>query len=421
MALRTREGGTASAAYVSYGSATSYLPEGSGEPFSLLTEAWTDNPALAASAYVLGSGTPTSVVALGGHAVIRQSGVTGSTNAYVPLNMRSSATQAGDTVYFRAAIVPGDYSGQYFDGHTVGALRRGHHYWYTWEGEPDNSVSIAHRLPVVTACGLYFGNEEHLLWAPAPDIDVDMSPAGWGESGTFLNGGAYVRRSQNAAQVYRMNWTMFKDEDLAKVFDFYHGRYGEGPFYMLVPGSYDNVLPRAWSMPRLQTKDAPPFARDEARPTEASVGVYYGRPAVGAHYEFTEATSPRRAVTIPLPPGYFLHVGVHGEFDPGVRLHVNDTPVEPLALDSPALTNTIVSAPGLHTFSVRGVGQATITALTARLTQTPVLPTGDFVPGKGMSAVDFEPGSVGKTMFSAAKNWYHGSANIVEVGQWLSE
>lgn len=269
--------------------------------------------------------------------------------------------------------------------------------------------------------GLYFGNEEHLLWAPAPDIDVDMSPAGWGESGTLLNGGAYVRRSQNAAQVYRMNWTMFKDEDLAKVFDFYHGRYGEGPFYMLVPGSYDNVLPRAWSMPRLMAADAPPFARDEARPTEASVGAYYGRPAVGAHYEFVEPTSPRRTITIPLPPGFHLHLGVHGEFDSGVRLHVGDTPVTPIAVDSPALANTTVSTPGLHTLSVRGVGEGTFVALTARITPSATLPTGDFVPGKGMSAVDFEPGSVGKTMFSAAKNWYHGSANIVEVGQWLSE
>lgn len=267
--------------------------------------------------------------------------------------------------------------------------------------------------------GLYFGNAEKMLWAPAPDIDMDMSPVGWGESGTFLNGGAYVRRSQNAAQVYRMNWTMFKEEDLAKVFDFYYGRYGEGPFYMLLPGTYDNVLPRAWSMPRLQTEDAPPFARGEALPEPVSVDPVNERPAVAAHYVFTDAASPRRALTIPLPEGYHLHLGVHGAFDANVGLYVNDTLVPPLSLTSSVLTSLTVSEPGLHTLTVRGVGEATISAMTARITDSSATPTGPFVPGKGASAVEFEPGSVGKTMYSAVKNWYHGSATLVEVGQWL--
>ena len=267
--------------------------------------------------------------------------------------------------------------------------------------------------------GLYFGNAEKMLWAPAPDIDMDMSPGGWGESGVMLNGGAYVRRSQNAAQVYRMNWTMFKDEDLAKVFDFYYGRYGEGPFYMLMPGSYDNVLPRAWSMPRLHTKDAPPFARDEDIPEAVAVDPVSDRPAVAAHYTFTDAESPRRALTIPLPEGYHLHLGVHGTFDEDVRLHVGDTPIAPMSLDSPTLVNYTVSEPGLHTLTFRGVGEATISALTARITDSATSPNGPFVPGKGASAVEFEPGSVGKTMYSAVKNWYHGSATLVEVGQWL--
>lgn len=266
--------------------------------------------------------------------------------------------------------------------------------------------------------GLYFGNAEHMVWAPAPDIDVDVSVSGWGESGTMLNGGAYVRRSVNAAQVYRMNWTMHKDEDLAKVFDFYHGRYGEGPFYMLMPGTYENVMPRAWSMPRLQTMDAPPLARGENRPAPVEVGAHHGRPAVAAHYTFTDPTSPRRALTIPVPEGFYLHLGAHGTFDDDVSLYVNDTPVEPLPLDSATLANHAVIEPGLHTLTVRGVGEATISAMTARITDSPVPPTGDFVPGKGASAVEFEPQSVGKTMYSAVKNWYHGNATLVEVGQW---
>lgn len=267
--------------------------------------------------------------------------------------------------------------------------------------------------------GLYFGNAEKMLWAPAPDIEMDMSPVGWGESGTFLNGGAYVRRSQNAAQAYRMTWTMFKDEDLAKVFDFYHGRYGSGPFYMLMPGTYDNVLPRAWSMPRLQIEDAPSFARGEPRPVPEVVGETEGRPAVAAKYEFTDPDSPRRALTIPLPPGHYLHIGVNGQFDAGMGLYAGDTRVPTLSLGSSVITSLTISEPGLHTLSLRGTGEAVISAMTARITTSPDRHSGEFVPGKGTSAVEFEPGSVGKTMYSAAKNWYHGSATLVEVGQWL--
>ena len=37
-----------------------------------------------------------------------------------------------NTIYIRAAIVPGEYSGPYFDGHTLGVY---------WDGDPDNSTS----------------------------------------------------------------------------------------------------------------------------------------------------------------------------------------------------------------------------------------------------------------------------------------
>lgn len=266
--------------------------------------------------------------------------------------------------------------------------------------------------------GLYFGNSEYMTWAPAPDSGMDMTASGWGESGTMINGGAYVRRSQNAAQAYQMNWSMKRVEDLDKVFDFYHGRYGEGPFHMLMPGTYSNVLPRAWSMPRLHLADAPPLAKDEAPPTAVSVGAHYGRPTVAARYTLVDAGSPRRALTIPLPPNFYLHLGVHGTFDAGIRMYVNNTPLVPLSTTSPTLTNAVVSAPGLHTLQLRGTGTATISAITARISDSAFGPFGDFVPGKGISAVEFEPGSVSKTMYSAVKNWYGGSATMVEVGQW---
>jgi len=59
---------------------------------------------------------------------IRSTEVDTSSNMLVQRN----ATEAGDTAYFRAAAVPGEYDGPYFDGHTFGVY---------WDGDPDDSTS----------------------------------------------------------------------------------------------------------------------------------------------------------------------------------------------------------------------------------------------------------------------------------------
>lgn len=267
-------------------------------------------------------------------------------------------------------------------------------------------------------CGLYFGNAEHMTWLPAPDGEAGASYRGWGVSGGFINGGAFVRRSLTHHMAYQFNWTMKSRAELAKIEDFYGGRYGEGPFYMVMPGTHDNILPKSWSMPRTTLKDGPSLVYENP-PTAANLTASNGRPPVAARYEINDEELEKAELILPVPPGYFLHFGVHGTFTGDARIELNGMAIAPLPNDAEEMTNTVIDQPGLYSISLQGTGTATIAAMTARLAES-----GDaedlavFVPGRGASAVEFEPDSLDITVSSAAKDFYHGTATLIEVGQW---
>lgn len=67
-------------------------------------------------------------------------------------NITSGQFQARNgTVYARLGFTPGDYSGPYFDGH----LENTDDTTYEWEGEPDNSASVATDIAVPRTQGLF--------------------------------------------------------------------------------------------------------------------------------------------------------------------------------------------------------------------------------------------------------------------------
>lgn len=65
----------------------------------------------------------------------------------------------GQIVYFRAAAIPGDYTGPYFDGHTETFQYNEQEPYVDWTGEPDNSTSVA-RLLTTTPPGSRHGDME---------------------------------------------------------------------------------------------------------------------------------------------------------------------------------------------------------------------------------------------------------------------
>lgn len=272
----------------------------------------------------------------------------------------------------------------------------------------------------MATCGLYFGNAERMLWVASPDAEAGATSNGWGTSGGFINGGAYLRRSLNHHRVYNFGWTMKRYDDLRPILDFYEGRYGAGPYHMVLPGTHENILPKAWSIPRVTVDDGPHLVNTVEPTSVETAAATLGRPHVGARYEVTDASLERLKTTIPVPPGYFLHFGVHGTFSGNVRMALNGQNITPLAINSPNLTNTTISNAGLYELTLTGTGTATIYSMTARLSKSgnDVAEHRQFVTGRGNSGVDFEPGSVDVTVSSAAKDFYHGTATMVEVGQW---
>lgn len=270
-------------------------------------------------------------------------------------------------------------------------------------------------------CGLYFGTEEHMTWLPAPNGEAGASPVAWGTSSVFLNGGATARRSQVHHRTYNFGWTLKPYHELAKILDFYNGRYGEGPFHMVMPGTHENIMPLYWSMPRVTIEDGPHMLPG-LKPEKVSVETTtLGRPTIGARYTISdpELYEPR-TITLPVPPGYHLHFGVHGEFTETARIQVGTQDIIPLAMNSTALTNTVISTPGLYEVSLQGSGEASIFSMTARLSERDddAAEHTEFRPGRGTSAVDFIADSVEVTVSSAVRDFYHGTATLVEVGVW---
>lgn len=269
-------------------------------------------------------------------------------------------------------------------------------------------------------CGLYFGNEEHMTWLPAPNGEAGNPSRGWGVSSGYLNGGAMVRRSQVHHQVYAFGWTLKPYHELAKILDFYNGRYGEGPFHMVMPGTHENIMPAYWSMPRVTLKNGPHMLPGLA-PVPVEAATAHGRPNVGVKYIISdEELYEPRTITLPVPPGYHLHFGVHGEFTDTARIQLGDQDVTPLSPTSSTATNTVISTPGLYEVKLVGSGEASIFAMTARLSERDddAAEHTEFRPGRGTSAVDFEPDSVEVTVSSAVRDFYHGTATLVEVGVW---
>lgn len=274
---------------------------------------------------------------------------------------------------------------------------------------------------------MYFGTAEYMTWVPCPVIEADVSTHGWGTSGTLLNGGAFVRNSTNRHKRFGVSWNMAHKADLTLISDFERGLFGPGPFYLLMPGTFENVLPLAWSVPRLAVADGVPLV-DGVIPTLAPAAPSLHRyPTGSAVYSISmdEADAPREVLTIPVPEGHYLHLGVHGSFtDTAAMSYSTDdgatwTPLPAITTRSTTLTNTSVAGAATVLLSLRGIGSATLNAMVAEVSTSATPRTGSFVSGDGHSGVEFENPGMSMTMYSAVKDLYSASATLIEVGQWL--
>ncbi len=272
---------------------------------------------------------------------------------------------------------------------------------------------------------MYFGTKEYMTWVKCPAIDADISEVGWTSTSNFLNGGANVRNSVDAARVYNFSWNLASDEDIYEVLDFARGVYGSGLIYFLDPFAMDrNVLPLAWSTPRVQAEDAYPITpnRPTLSGTPANILRYPTQSAV-----FTlSGTETNRSIYIPVPSGHTFHFGMHGSASGTAAVTL--TPDEgvaqnatPLTVDTQERTGDAISGVTGVTVSFAGSGTITIAGMIAQVLPDGVsVAQGGYISGRGHSGCKFV-GRPKTSAYSKGLDLIGATAVLQEVGSWYEE
>lgn len=161
------------------------------------------------------------------------------------------------------------------------------------------------------SCDMWFGTQDYATWIQTPQRGADVSARGWGESGSFLNGGAFAFNSYNTHKEFDFSWrTTSNRKEAQTLMSFYSGTFGRGKLYFLDPLTMKtNVLPARWADPSItcdfEGESLVPGI-DPLRVSQTDTDRLQ-LPVTAAQYRFNSHTQgdPRDVgVFIPLPPGY---------------------------------------------------------------------------------------------------------------------
>lgn len=261
---------------------------------------------------------------------------------------------------------------------------------------------------------VYFGNATKQLWVPAPQSGLAASTNGFVSENVLLSGRGSLRRSKASHRSFSASWIGSMNADAAEdslhtIKDFSDGLYGDGPFYWLDPYAIDtNLLPPHWAAPMLSASGWPSLcdaATASLVATEANARNY---PTQSLRLTFGASIAEGTQVaTIIIPSDHRLHFGWHGEQNSGdatVALRAYDrdtgapTDIEPAVLAVTALTRTNTQLRGSDYSRVEvliknptaSTSQIDIAGMIAQvLPEGGFVETGDFISGRGTSALEF--------------------------------
>lgn len=280
---------------------------------------------------------------------------------------------------------------------------------------------------------MFFGNQYKMRKVPMPAINAGIGQEKWSTSGTFLNGGGYVRASTTGHKVYQFSWPPMSAADARLFLDFANGIYGPGPFYFTDPFAMStNMMSALWSAPWLMESTS--GVSGSSSMLRGQTGNIFTTPAnpkdLPPYYMnyFLGTSAERQVFVIPVPPGYTLHLGVHGVGTP-MQYTWNggaSTAIPMIGASSPALTNTTVNGGtngGLVRLSLAPT-TASSTAIYGIMAQAlptgSPAPTGPWISGQGATGVEFD-GPAQVTGYSAPQGIDRQgiTATLREVGAWL--
>jgi len=210
---------------------------------------------------------------------------------------------------------------------------------------------------------IYFGTQNLMSWVPAPGRDVDRSSAGWSSVSDRLNGTKGVKRSAGTSRSYGMSWGLARDEEIDIIFAYANGDYGTDGIYWVDPwAAATNIMPDCWASPWKAGLDGKNLAgKDATRPA-----VYdtpdntKALPVKYANY-YLNGTETFREVWIPIPEGFYLHFGFHGNLTDGTagfeyQADDDEDPTEIVLIDTETdgITNSGIAGPNGVTFRMFG-------------------------------------------------------------------
>ena len=256
---------------------------------------------------------------------------------------------------------------------------------------------------------MWFGTDEYREWVMCPDQGLQMNSVGYGNLGTFVNGGAWSAQSATKHREYNATFTGAAN-NVQKVLDFVDGQFGHGPFYMLDPFSQaTNILPKWLAAPRLMVEGAPSFTK-AVLPVYTTTGANSLRlPTKGATFTVPDSEG-LRSFRFPIPSGWTMHVKWWGSATGATELRANGTAVAPDTAETRTGDWLDLTLAGNGTISITGI-------------MVQAKPTGDspdfsvFESGKGTTALDVRGTQL--TGYSAVRGRVSATIDLVEVGGWL--
>lgn len=295
---------------------------------------------------------------------------------------------------------------------------------------------------------LWFGTRERMEFLPTPKRGADVSPAGWGDGGSYLNGGGYQLASFGSHKNYSFEWSGASSRQVAqKMKSYSDGSYGRGLIYFVDPLIYDmNVFPAMWADPSIGTGlegSSLVYGVDPVRVATPSSSAN-NLPVASANYNLATVAPGWRgyeeAVFLPIPDGYTLALGsIHTQTGTGrVFYRLQDlngnlgtiSPLTPIAPTASALVNTSIphtAASGVWVYvgkTAAGAGAVTLSALTGRLFLTvgesiSRISSGPWIGGQGHSGCRFngKPTYLNNTGADGGQVGF--AATFREVGSWM--
>lgn len=272
--------------------------------------------------------------------------------------------------------------------------------------------------------GIWFGTRQYMQFVKAPAVGVQASKVGWETSTQLLNGKKHVRRSLGAHKEYQLSWNMSAREDLQPIMDYADGIYGTGKVYWIDPFVMRrNLFNTEWSVPSQGAYGGTVLSGSDARPSVVpTTPNSLGYPVESALFTVKTAdTKPE--FWIPIPPGYELLLGAHGQTGSGGKVQYAVTNGE---ANGPSADLTLLPVTGTQRFNARvsgsgvsvflgGSGTITLTSLQAVLVPTGLeAPSGGFVSGGGHAGVTFVSQPV-LEQYSAALDKVALSATLIEA------